>query len=198
MKQYLRTLVFLCTIISCSNKEKNHNQEGISNYITYENISDFKIKGDSIVAKTFDTLRKTLLTAVKENGFDGAVEFCNTRALSLTNSYSVNNITIKRTSDKLRNKTNAPDSMEQRILTQFLQMANSLNKLAAVVEKDKSGKVHYYKPIIMQGMCLNCHGDQEQIQPAILAVIKSKYPDDLAVDYKEGEFRGMWHVTFKE
>lgn len=197
MKIFLFIVLLFGTIVSCKNEEKRTNEEMSSSKISEGNISDYKVKGDSIVAKTFDTLRNTLLTAVKEKGFDGAVEFCNTSALSLTNSYAENNITIQRTSDMLRNPANAPDSTEQRILSQFIKMAGSSDKPAAVVERDASGNVHYYKPILMQVMCLNCHGNKEQVQPATLAMIKSKYPDDLAVGYKEGDLRGMWHVTFR-
>lgn len=197
MKILLFTVLLLGTIVSCKNEEKRTDEEMSSSKISEGNISDYKVKGDSIVAMTFDTLRNTLLTAVKEKGFDGAVEFCNTSALSLTNSYAENNISIERTSDKLRNPANAPDSTEQRILSQLLKMAGSSDKPAAVVERDASGNVHYYKPILMQAMCLNCHGNKEQVQPATLAMIKSKYPDDLALGYKEGDLRGMWHVTFR-
>ncbi len=198
MKIYLFVTLLLITIISCNNEEKGINKKKSPSKIREENLSDYKVKGDSIIARTFDTLRNTLLASVKEKGFDGAVEFCNTHALSLTNTYTENNITIERTSDKLRNPANAPDSTERRILSQFVKMAGSSDKLAAVVESDASGKIHYYKPIIMQSMCLNCHGNSQQIQPATLAKIKSNYPDDLAVGYKESELRGMWHVTFKQ
>lgn len=198
MKIYVFTALLLCTIFSCNNEENKPNEEKTSSEINEENISDYKVKGDSIVARSFDTLRNTLLGAVKEKGFDGAVDFCNTNALSLTNTYAVNNITIERTSDKVRNPANSPDSSEQRILSQFVRMAGSSDKPAAVVERDASGNVHYYKPILMQAMCLNCHGNKEQVQPATLNMIKSKYPDDLAIGYKEGDLRGLWHVTFKQ
>lgn len=134
MKILLFTVLLLGTIVSCKNEEKRTNEERTSSKISEENISDYKVKGDSIVAKTFDTLRNTLLNAVKEKGFDGAVEFCNTSALSLTNSYAENNISIERTSDKLRNPANAPDSTEKRILSQFIKMAGSSDKPAAVVD----------------------------------------------------------------
>ncbi|MGZ5246853.1 MAG: Tll0287-like domain-containing protein [Flavitalea sp.] len=197
MKQYFTVVLILSIIISCNNEEKNATGESTVAADIQEDLSNYKLKGDSIVAQTFDTLRNTLQAAVKEKGFDGAVEFCNTSASSLTNTYAANNITIERTSDKLRNPANAPDSMEQRILSQFITMAGTSEKPATVVEKDASGNIHYYKPILMQAMCLNCHGNKEQILPATLATIKSKYPDDLAVGYKEGDLRGIWHVVFK-
>jgi hypothetical protein len=198
MKQYLLPVIIFSIFNSCTNEEKKVDDVGSANHQTKieESTDNYKLKGDSIVKQTFDTLRNTLLTAIKEKGFDGAVAFCNTSALSLTNTYAANNITIKRTSDKLRNPANNPDSMEQRILEKFLAMSDSTVKTANVVEKDATGNIHYYKPIIMQAMCLNCHGNKEQIQAGTLKMIKSKYPDDAAIGYKEGDLRGLWHVVF--
>jgi hypothetical protein len=200
MKRCLFSLIIFSIIISCTNEEKKVDKEdGAYNQTKIEeNKNNYKLKGDSIVKQTFDTLRNTLLTAIKEKGFDGAVAFCNTSALSLTNSYANNTVTIKRTSDKVRNPANDPDSMEQRILEKFLTMSDSTAKTATVVERDATGSIHYYKPIIMQAMCLNCHGNKEQIQLGTLKMIKSKYPDDAAIGYKEGNVRGLWHVVFNK
>lgn len=156
-----------------------------------------KTQGEEIITLTFDTLRNTLLREIGHKGFPGAVEFCNTNALLLTNTYAGANITIKRTSGQLRNMTNAPDSMEQRILELYLSLKSSRKELKPVIEKDDAGNQHYFKPIIIQAMCLNCHGDKNnQIKPATWQAIQVKYPSDAAWGYKEGELRGIWHVKF--
>jgi hypothetical protein len=47
--------------------------------------------------------------------------------------------------------------------------------------------------------CLNCHGNAEKdIATKTLEVIMQKYPNDLAIGYKEGDFRGLWKITFPE
>lgn len=156
-----------------------------------------RMQGEKIISQTFDTLRNTLLREIGQNGFSGAVEFCNTNALPLTNIYASENIAVKRTSGQLRNMTNAPDSMEQRILALYLSLISSSKELKPVIEKDDAGNQHYFKPIIIQAMCLNCHGDKNnQIQPATWQAIQLKYPSDAAWGYKEGELRGIWHVKF--
>lgn len=155
-------------------------------------------KGDSLVARTFDTLRNTLMRTAGERGFAGAVSFCNIEALRLTNTYASGEITIRRSSDKFRNTTNAPDTMEQRILAAFSQLAGEKKELKPVLKKDDEGNIHYFKPIIVQAMCLNCHGAKDtEIKPDVWQAILQKYPGDLAWGYKEGELRGTWHVTFK-
>ncbi len=67
----------------------------------------------------------------------------------------------------------------------------------AVVRDNQQGLVHFFKPIIMQPMCLNCHGKSDRFfhQPT-LQRIQQIYPGDLAIDYEEGDFRGLWHITF--
>lgn len=179
-------LYFLPVIISCSQKRNSEAEAAL-----------FKAKGDSLIAQTFDTLRNTLLREIGKNGFVGSVEFCNTNALPITNTYAGETVFIKRTSDKLRNPANAPDTMEQRLLAMYLSLKSGGRALEPVLEKDAAGNLHYFKPIIVQAMCLNCHGDKSlQIQPDTWQVIQLKYPSDAAFGYKEGEVRGMWHVKF--
>lgn len=166
---------------------------------TVKNISGLMQKGDTLIARTFDTLRNTLLQTIGEKGFPGAVSFCNTEALSLTNTYTAQGITIKRTSDKLRNPSNSPNEMEQKILSEYMGTKQNKLELKPVLEEDVAGNHHYFKPIIMQAMCLNCHGDKaSQIKPDTWEAIHKKYPNDSAFDYKEGDLRGIWHVVFSK
>ena len=193
MKLFLFSLFFL-SVFSC----KNHDNpvSGEDNNLQPEEKFNYIAKGDSIVMHTFDTLRNTLLAAIRNNGFDGAVEFCNIRALPLTGTYENEHVSIKRTSNKIRNPANLPDSMEQRVLSGVLSLKDPSAATSSIVEKDPSGKVHYFKPIVMQTVCLNCHGNSTQIQPRTLEVIRLKYPGDAAIGYKEGDIRGLWHVVF--
>jgi hypothetical protein len=79
-------------------------------------------------------------------------------------------------------------------------MQDSIDKGVAVkpfLQQTPDGAVHYYKPILVQAMCLNCHGSvPDQIQPDVLAKIDSLYPGDLARGYRDGQLRGAWHLRF--
>ena len=67
---------------------------------------------------------------------------------------------------------------------------------ASLIHEGK--KVHYYKPILIQAMCLTCHGTPGvEMNAQLAAVIDSLYPSDKAKGYKDGELRGMWHVVFE-
>jgi Protein of unknown function (DUF3365) len=186
-KEFLFVVTLFSAVIFCC-KNKNDDNDELKK-------TTFIAQADSLISVTFDTLKRSLLKAIGENNYEGAIVFCNAAASPLTNTYSPDNITIKRTSDKYRSPSNAPDSMEQRILATFQQLKNKQEAIPPVFEEDKQGKYHYFKPIILQAMCLNCHGSRtDQIQPAVWQSIQQKYPADLAYNYKEGDLRGMWHI----
>lgn len=162
-------------------------------------VSSIEKEADDIVTKTFDTLKKTLVTTISEKGVPGAVEVCNIHAISLTGVYSKKGFSIKRATDRPRNQNNLADSTEQRIISLLSQIKNSNKQLSPILEKDSKGVFHYYKPIIIQGMCLSCHGKKsEQILDDTWKMIAAKYPVDSAVNYSEGDLRGIWHVSINK
>lgn len=154
-------------------------------------------RGDSLTRISFDSLRNTLLKKISAEGFAGAVRFCKVEASNLTGAFNGGAWEISRTSLQYRNPGNLPDSLSKHAL---LVMQSSLDKgetpQAQIVE-DELGIIHYYKPIMVQAMCLNCHGTMPgQVSPEVAAVIDSLYPGDLARNYKEGDLRGAWHIRF--
>jgi hypothetical protein len=152
-------------------------------------------RGDSVVKKTFDTLRNTLKQAISTKGVAGAVQFCNTEALRLTAIYSGSSIRIKRISEKTRNAANTPDSLEKSFLASFNALTASNAK--PTIFREENGTIHYFKPIFMQALCLHCHGNPgQQIQTETWQKIQELYPNDQATGYSDSSFRGLWHVTF--
>ena len=66
-----------------------------------------------------------------------------------------------------------------------------------IVRSKSAKEIHFFKPILLQPLCLNCHGTPgKQIQNSTLAKIQVLYPSDQAFDYKEGDLRGVWHIVF--
>ena len=158
---------------------------------------DFLPIGDSLTKRTFETLSGTLKSKIAEVGFPGAITFCRAEAKSLTQTFANKNISIKRTTLKTRNNTNAPDSLESKVLAYFQQKWNNGESLTPVLETDNMGNTHYFKPIMIQPLCTGCHGNpQKDIDPQTLKSIQQNYPTDLATGYKTGDLRGAWHITF--
>jgi hypothetical protein len=91
----------------------------------------------------------------------------------------------------------ATDS-EQEILTVWEDKIANAGEINPVLFESED-VVDFYSPIIIQPMCTTCHGIQGQTFTAESeAVIKQKYPNDIATGYSEGDLRGMWHITFKK
>jgi len=53
----------------------------------------------------------------------------------------------------------------------------------------------YYFPLKVLKLCLTCHGTPgKDIKPEVYEAIKRKYPEDKAIGYREGDFRGVVRV----
>lgn len=193
-RSILFLFLFAAALSGCTNENKNRNTE------LKEPIPDsvYVREGNNIVTLTFDTLRNSLVHAIETHSVEGAIEFCNEKAFALTSSYS-NGVAVRRTALRFRNPSNKPDSLESIVLQEFDREIKSGNGAEIqIVRTASSEEVHFFKPIILQPMCLNCHGTPGQdIKPATLARIKEFYPDDQAVNFNRGDLRGVWHIIFK-
>lgn len=153
-------------------------------------------RGDSISAAVQQVLLANVMQATKTGGPVFAVAFCNVHAMPLTDSLSKKyNCLIQRISDKYRNPGNKPSGFDKGMILKM----SSLPSAEPVLISEK-GKTVYYKPIrVAIPACLNCHGTEgKDISAKTLEAIRQKYPGDLATGYKEGDFRGMWKITFPE
>ena len=58
----------------------------------------------------------------------------------------------------------------------------------------------YTAPIYIRNeSCLQCHGSPgQEIAETDYALVKEKYPNDQAINYKKGDLIGMWHITFNK
>lgn len=142
---------------------------------------------------TKGVLGKNLMAALAAGGPEGAVPFCNERALPLTDSMSTAlNVRIRRVSDRPRNPGNRAtgDAAEY--------LARQGGQTAWTPELITAGSHHTaFIPITTDGMCLQCHGTVgAQIQPGTARLIQAHYPADEATGYAENQLRGAWVVEF--
>ncbi len=143
---------------------------------------------------TKKVLGKNLMGAIQKKGTLAALEFCNIKAMPLTDSMATkHNAVIKRVSDKNRNPKNKANAEELKYIAQFKTELAAKKEIKPVVI-EKGNKVQFYYPIETNTMCLQCHG--KQIKPDVQKQILKLYPKDLAVGYNESEVRGIWSITF--
>ncbi len=154
--------------------------------------------GESSAMTLIKDIKGNLQNAMEEGGAVHAVEFCNEQALPLTDQVQENlarGLEIKRSSLKYRNPANAPDALEEEALRYFEQMLKENGQLPQYYSQEiaETGEHRYYKPLQAGDLCLTCHG--QEIDPAIQEVLAKHYPDDQAVGYQEGDFRGLVRVS---
>ena len=153
--------------------------------------------GKDLAMKTKAVLGKNLLNAIKTRGTDGAVDFCSTRAIFLTDSMATElNARVKRVSDKNRNPKNAANPEETAYLDEVRKMMTAGQKVAGKITEKTTHYVGYY-PIITDEMCLQCHGKKDtEILPGTQKILAQKYPADKAFGYALNDLRGLWVVEF--
>lgn len=206
MKKLIYTILAIATsaalLQSCGNSDsdqketrqvkKNVQYVSGADAITYMKIGNEVT--DSVQAK----LKANLVAAMQEGGPTNAVEFCNAKAMPLTASYSKKfNTEVSRVSDKNRNPKNAPNEKELAVIKDFKQQIEDGKPVSPKVAIDEDGKKHFYAPIFTGGVCLTCHGDPKNMQPELVNVLDSLYPNDKARGYAVDELRGIWSVKFK-
>ncbi|MCW5963407.1 MAG: DUF3365 domain-containing protein [Bryobacterales bacterium] len=144
-------------------------------------------------------LQKLLGEELAKGGFAGAVKVCSERAQTVSGEFNAAvGASARRVSLRFRNPNGEPDPYEAAMLRRWqqLQGRKELPEESAEVVRERDGARHlrYMKPIVIQAMCLNCHGSPEQLPPEVKAVLGARYPRDLATGYAEGNLRGAVSV----
>lgn len=190
MKKLFILLISLIFITSC-NKEDKLSEIEVKEYIA---------QGKEIGQTTVKALGKNLMASMKKGGPKEAIPFCNAEASPIVKEMEEKfNVTIKRTSHKIRNEKSAPSTTEEKIITEYQTMMTKGEKLKPIVSKDDAGKVHFYAPIKLEGKCIVCHGTVgKEVSEETNRLIKSFYPNDTATGFKVGDLRGIVNITFEK
>lgn len=155
-------------------------------------------KGKSIAQATQAALGKNLMQAISERGTAGAIEFCNIEAIPITDSLAkIHRARVKRVSDKNRNPDNAANEAELAYIENAKNQLADNQKIKPQI-KEEDGKWVGYYPILTNAMCLQCHGNADQVNKEALAKIEAHYPKDKALGYSENEVRGIWVIKIEK
>lgn len=185
-------LLISCFLIACSSSDEKTNQSN-------EPKIDFLESGKEISAVAQTELLKNVKNALEKEGPVYAIEFCNIHAESIADSISKNfDVQIQRLSLKNRNPQNAPTAKEDKLLlNDYLEKLNEGRAITDTLIR-LNDIASYYRPIIISAeTCLKCHGQPgEEINTETMIALNKLYPDDRATNYRMGELRGMWKITF--
>jgi hypothetical protein len=168
---------------------------------TEKEIRIVKPIGDEVSGKLLTALKKELAQGIQKEGLVGATRLCNIRAMPLTHMLEVASeypVSIKRTTFKYRNPENSPDEYEEMALHYLEKKAKIREGLPkSYIQKIKTEDktyFYYYKPLKVGDLCMNCHGDPASMDPSLVSFLKEKYPEDKAINYSQGDFRGVVRV----
>ncbi len=154
--------------------------------------------GDSAALALSGALMSRVQEALREGGPAYAIDFCSELAMPITIAVEDSlpgEMAIKRTSTKIRNPLNSPDSLERAALDYFESELEAGRPLPPYHIQRVDGEWRYYKPIVVAQFCMHCHGPSESLEPAVRQVLAERYPTDRATGYSVGDFRGVIRVS---
>ena len=195
-------LALMMALVSCTGNQVSNQTNKETDTLTIAEPSpeiNYLKAGKELAIQTKSSLANHLITAISEKGSDGAVEFCNTKAIAITDSMSlVLGATIKRVSDKPRNPANLANEAELAFIKKWKEAKDNGTEQAPIVT-EIGGKMVGYYPIITNQMCMQCHGQSgNDINTVTLKKIKKLYPADQAIGYAENEIRGIFVVEMNK
>jgi hypothetical protein len=143
-------------------------------------------RGLDAVQAMAGSLMGELVTALDEDGPDGAIEVCSMRAPEIaavvSNEYGV---VLGRTSHRLRNSSNLPPEWAANLVRDNVAEPTWL--------VGPEGRLAGLLPIQTKAECGMCHGPREELADEVIAKLDEYYPDDEAVGFSEGDLRGwIW------
>jgi hypothetical protein len=142
-------------------------------------------------------LVKNLTQKIEKEGVVKAIPFCHENVKPIAKESAgerVAKFEFGRTSHKVRNQMNRPAFWAESYLKEFQgKLKSDITKNSLLIEHE--GKRIYLEPLFVEAKCLLCHGDK--LSPQVSEKIKSLYPQDQAIGFKQGEFRGFIWVKEK-
>ena len=147
-------------------------------------------------------LLAVLTVEMDKAGPEGAIAVCRDEAPQIARAASEESgWAVRRVSLNNRNPKAVPDAWERAVLEEFDRRAAAgesparLEKGELVTENGQK-TYRYMKALPTVEVCLNCHGAQARLTPAVRDKLAALYPHDKAVGYSAGQIRGA--ITLKK
>lgn len=134
--------------------------------------------------------------ALESGGPVQAITVCQQAALPLTAAagQSFEGVSIRRTTLKPRNPANVPDDRDREVLEAMAAAAKESEGPPEPVIEWTEDVAHFYRPLMIQEVCLKCHGEPDSFSPELTQALDERYPTDQGTGYGLGDFRGVIRV----
>ena len=159
----------------------------------------FEEQAQKAIKELATSLKAALVDAMEKGGPIAAIPVCSQIAPTIASELSYKyGMTVARTSLKVRNPANHPDSWEEAVLQQFEQRKAEGEPISALVfsgervEDHQNEQWRMMKAIPTETVCLTCHGSN--IEAPVQAILNELYPDDQATGYNLGDIRGAFSI----
>jgi len=165
-----------------------------------DDLAKFQEDSRKVVKEMVSQLGGALQKEMTANGPAAAIKVCKDLAPAITSDLSrKTGQRVTRVSLKTRNPLlGSPDAWEQKVLADFasrLEKENAANVEFAEIVIEPQGKfMRYMKAIVMQDVCLKCHGPLESIPSQVKEQLTVEYPNDKATGYTINQIRGAFSI----
>jgi hypothetical protein len=139
------------------------------------------------VLEPFKVKLKETLGAALARGPEAAIDVCAVDAPRLAAEASRDGVRVGRAAARLRSPANAAPSWAEAPMTELARTPREGEHRVVSLE---GGRVGYVETITTKPMCLGCHGSE--IRPEVATRIASRYPNDHARGFADGDFRGIF------
>ena len=147
-------------------------------------------RGAELLAPFKQDLKAALVDSM-QRGPEAAVGVCRVKAPRIARALSVDGVMVGRSSHRLRNTENVSPSWAAPLLEAYLDDSDDRKPRVVALSNDRWG---YVEPIVMQPLCLACHG--EDLTDELRAGIEVLYPNDAATGFQVGDLRGIFWAEF--
>lgn len=160
-------------------------------------VAETDVPDEATLARGAELLlpfKRDLQEALKsglEKGPVEAISVCRIQAPEIATSLSRDGIRLGRTSHRLRNPANVSPGWVSPVLESYRE--NPGDRAARIVPLP-GGRSGYVEPIVLQPLCLSCHG--KTLAPDLAGRVAELYPDDRAVGFDVGDLRGVFWVEY--
>lgn len=150
-------------------------------------------------ATTFtQELLATLMAELKVSGPWSAITVCAIKAAELAKAHSGQDVSVRRVTLQPRNPANRPDAFEEgqlQLMAKKIAAGETVGEVWQWYEGGGKQTLRYLRPIFVGKLCLRCHGPRQDLDPEVRRLLAELYPQDQAVGYWLGDFRGAVSVT---
>lgn len=148
-------------------------------------------KADLMIVAMQSSVLRELAEALGEGDAARAMRSCHIDSRLVTQRITREGAKAGRTSHRLRNPMNAPPTWAKPFVEGYAGRQSRDVKGFVV---DLGDQVGILRPISQQPVCANCHGPVDELTEAVRQAISTRYPQDRAVGFAQGEIRGWFWV----